>query len=262
MADRPLALVTGATAGIGAEYCRQLAARGYDLIGVARDGDRLRAFGAELAAAHGIAFESVVADLSADDGIAAVASVIAARPSLALLVNNAGFGTTGTLLAADPAGQRRMLTLHVDAVHRLTRAALPAMTQRRAGGIITVASVASFLASGGNVNYCATKTWQRVYMMGLAVELRGTGVAAQALCPGFTSTEFHDRMGFDQRGRTPAWMWYPASEVVATSLRALDAGGPVVVIPGLVYKLAVFLARHLPLWVVEKLSTVYRRDRG
>lgn len=262
MSDRPLALVTGASSGIGAEYCRQLAARGHDLLLVARDGDRLRTLGDELARAHGVTVTPLVADLTSDDGIATVERAIADRPELALLVNNAGFGTTGTLLSGDPMAQRRMLTLHVDAVHRLTVAALPAMKFRKRGGIVTVASVASFLASGGNVNYCATKTWQRVYTMGLAVELKGTGVRVQALCPGFTTTEFHQRMGFDQRGRTPGWMWYPAAEVVATSLRALDAGGPVVVIPGVVYKVAVFLARHLPLWVVERLSTVYRRDRG
>jgi hypothetical protein len=216
----------------------------------------------ELRARHGITFTPLVADLSADDGIAAVERAIAERPALSLLVNNAGFGTTGTLVSSDPAAQRRMLVLHVDAVHRLTRAALPGLLHRRAGGVITVASVASFLAAGGNVNYCATKTWQRVYMMGLAVELKGTGVRAQALCPGFTSTEFHDRMGFDQRGRTPAWMWMPAADVVRTSLDTLARGGPVVVIPGAVYKTLVFLARHLPLWLVERLSRTYRRDRG
>mgnify|MGYP002778307973 CR=1 FL=1 len=262
MPDRPLALVTGASSGIGAEYCRQLAARGHDLLVVARDGERLRAMGDALARAHGVTVTPVIADLTTDEGIALVERTIAAQPRLTVLVNNAGFGTTGTVLDGDPTAQRRMLTLHVDAVHRLTVAALPAMTARRQGAIVTVASVASFLASGGNVNYCATKTWQRVYMMGLGVELRGTGVRVQALCPGFTTTEFHQRMGFDQRGRTPAWLWYPADEVVATSLRALDAGGPVVVIPGVVYKIAVFLARHLPLRLVERLSTVYRRDRG
>ena len=261
MADRPLALVTGASAGIGAEFARQLAAAGHDLVLVARDVARLRALGAELTAAHGVTVEPLAADLTTEDGIATVEGAIAARPQLHLLVNNAGFGTKGTLAAADPAQQRAMLTLHVDCVHRLTRAALPGLTQRRRGGVITVASVASFLASGGNVNYCATKTWQRVYMQGLAAELAGTGVTVQALCPGFTVTEFHDRMGFDQRGRTPAWMWYPAAEVVRVSLSAFAAGGPVVVIPGFVYKVAVFLARHLPLFVVERLSTVYRRDR-
>ena len=261
MADRPLALVTGASSGIGAEYCRQLAASGHDLLIVARDGARLATLATELAAAHGVTVEPLVADLVTDEGIARVEQTIAARPALHLLVNNAGFGTKGTLLAADPAMQRAMLTLHVDCVHRLTRAALPGLVRRGRGGVITVASVASFLASGGNVNYCATKTWQRVHMQGLSVELRGTGVTVQALCPGFTVTEFHDRMGFDQRGRTPGWMWYPASFVVAESLRAFAAGGPVVVIPGIVYKLAVFLARHLPLGLVERLSGVYRRDR-
>ncbi|MCU0647916.1 MAG: SDR family oxidoreductase [Gemmatimonadaceae bacterium] len=255
---RPLALITGATAGIGAQFCRSLAARGYDLVGVARDGARLDALATELAPL-GATLTPLVADLSTDDGIARVESTLA-DGHVSLLVNNAGFGTTGTLVSADATQQRAMLTLHVEAVHRLTRAALPGMLAARRGGVIVVASVAGFLSSGGNVNYCATKTWQRVFVQGLHQELAGSGVHVQALCPGFTTTEFHARMGFDQRGRTPAWMWYPAEFVVRASLDAIARGGPVIVIPGAVYKAVVFLARHLPLWMVERLNGVYRRD--
>lgn len=256
--SRPLALVTGATAGIGAEFCRQLVARGYDVIGVARDAARLEAQAVELWSAGGT-LTPLAADLTTEDGIARVEGMLRDR-DVALLVNNAGFGSTGSLDVAAAAGQRQMLTLHVEAVHRLTVALLPRLRAARRGGIITVSSVAGFLTSGGNVNYCATKTWQRVYMQSLHQELAGSGVVVQALCPGFTHTEFHARMGFDQRGRTPGWMWYPASVVVRASLEAFARGGPVVVIPGFVYKCVVFLGRHLPLWAVQRLNRVYRRD--
>jgi uncharacterized protein len=257
-AARPLALVTGATAGIGAEYCRQLAARGYDIVGVARDAARLDALAVSLRPT-GATLTSLPADLTTDDGLSRVEQVLRGRP-VRLLINNAGFGTTGALDVTDAGQQRRMLTLHVEAVHRLTCAVLPQLKQARAGGVITVSSVAGFLTSGGNVNYCATKTWQRVYMQSLHQELEGTGVQVQALCPGFTYTEFHDRMGFDQAARAPGWMWYPAATVVGASLDAFARGGPVVVIPGALYKCVVFLGRHLPLWAVQRLNRVYRRD--
>jgi uncharacterized protein len=256
--SRPLALVTGATAGIGAEFCRQLATRGYDLIGVARDEPRLRALADNLRAL-GATLTPLAADLTTDEGISRVEASLREH-AVTLLVNNAGFGTTGALDVTDAGKQRQMLTLHVEAVHRLTRAILPQLKRARTGGVITVASVASFLTSGGNANYCATKSWQRVYMQSLHQELVGSGVHVQALCPGFTYTEFHDRMGFDQQARAPKWMWYSAAFVVSASLDAFSRNGPVVVIPGALYKGIVFLGRHLPLWLVQRLNRVYRRD--
>lgn len=253
-AARELALVTGASAGIGREFCRQLAVRGADLILVARDGERLRELAAELTAEHGVGAEVLVADLATDAGVEAVAARIAAAPELALLVNNAGFGTTGAVAHADPVEQERMVRLHVLAPLRLTQAALPAMLRQGAGGIINVSSVAGFLYSSGSANYCATKAYLTTLTEGLAVELAGTGVRAQALCPGFTRSEFHQRMGSGGVHGRPGFPWLSAESVVAASLAQLDRGGPTVCIPGLRYKLIVALLRLLPRRLIGGLS--------
>jgi short-subunit dehydrogenase len=260
MPTRPLALVTGASSGIGAVFARKLAARGYDLLLVARDAGRLAAMAEELAAL-GATATPVPADLASEAGLMATEAAMAAAGHLDLLVNNAGFGTTGPLRDAPLSAQDGMLQLHVIAVNRITHAALQLMVPRRRGDIITVSSVASFANSSGNVNYCATKAYQRSFCEGLAIECAPLGIRVQALCPGFTRTEFHQRMAFDQRGRAPEWMWMDADAVVETSLRQLEANGPVVCIPGAQYKAIVFLARHLPLWVKRLLTQrVYKRD--
>ncbi len=260
MNSRPLALVTGASSGLGAVFARKLARRGYDLLLVARDGARLSDLADELTAA-GAGAIPLAADLSTEAGLDAVAAAIASAKPLDLLVNNAGFGTKGALSDAPLDEQDRMLRLHVVAVNRLTQAALRLMKPARRGGIITVSSVASFANSSGNVNYCATKAYQRSFSEGLAIECERHGIRVQALCPGFTRTEFHDRMAFDQRGTAPAWMWMTADDVVETSLRQFEANGAVICIPGAQYKIIVFLARHLPLWVKRLLTQrVYKRD--
>jgi uncharacterized protein len=262
MQTRPIALVTGATAGIGRSYAQQLAARGYDLIPVARDGDRLTALAGELSAARGVTVTPLVADLATAAGIAAAASAIRAAGRLDLLVNNAGFGTRGVLADTDMQRQDEMLTLHVLAVNTLTRAALDVMVPAKHGGIITVASVASFVNGTGNANYCATKAYQRSFMEGVAMEVAPHGIRVQALCPGFTKSEFHQRMGDIPRLKgAGGWWWMTADEVVSISLTALDRGGPIVVVPGWQYKGLVFLARHIPLRIKQALTQrAYRRD--
>ncbi len=260
MTQRPLALVTGASSGIGAVFSRKLAQRGYDLLLVARDGARLSALATELATL-GASATVVVADLTADEGLAIVERAMLTAGRLDLLVNNAGFGTTGSFAASPIARQDSMLRLHVIAVSRLTHAALQLMKPARRGGIITVSSVASFVNSAGNVNYCATKAWQRSFSEGLSLEVEPHGIRVQALCPGFTHTEFHERMSFDQTKSAPPWMWLEAETVVETSLRQHDADGPVICVPGIQYKVLVFLARHIPVWIKRRLSQrVYTRE--
>jgi short-subunit dehydrogenase len=183
---RPRALVTGASAGIGRVFADRLAARGHDLIVVGRDAERLGALAGELGAAHGASVEVFPADLSRDDEITRLVQRVSAASPLAVLVNNAGFGTTGRLVTVPPEPQVAMLHLHTLAPMRVTQAALPAMVARGAGAVINVSSVASFLFSAGSVNYCATKAYLTVFSEGLAAELAGTGVRVQALCPGFT----------------------------------------------------------------------------
>ena len=255
---RLLAVVTGATAGIGREFCGQLAAKGYDLIIAARNAVRLEQLRQELEQRHGIEVEVFPADLTIDTDVSLLAERMSRSPRLALLVNNAGFGTRGNLANASPAVQEAMLRLHVVAPMRLSQAALPVLLETGRGGIINVSSVASFLYSAGNVNYCATKAYLTTFSEGLAAELAGTGVRIQALCPGFTHTEFHQRMDADVR-HLPGWMWLRASQVVGASLRALERGGPVVCVPGLRYKLIVLLLRLTPRGMLRGLATLRER---
>ncbi len=161
----------------------------------------------------------VIADLSTEEGIAAAERVIRESAHLELLVNNAGFGTMGRFWEASIESQQRMHEVHIIATMRLTHAALAAMVPRGRGGVISVSSVAAFGQSPGNVSYCATKAWINSFTEGLDMELRGLGspVKVQALCPGFTRTEFHQTLGMDT-GKIPAWLWMNADDVVATSL--------------------------------------------
>jgi hypothetical protein len=241
--EAPVALITGASSGIGSVFARKLAARGYDLILLARREERLRALAAELP----VKADVLIADLSREEGIAAAERAIRDCGRLELLVNNAGFGTLGRFRDADIEGQKRMHEVHVMATMRLTHAALAQMVPRGKGGVISVSSVAAFGHSIGNVSYCATKAWINSFTEGLDMELRAihSPVKVQALCPGFTVTEFHDTMGMDRR-KISGFFWLNADDVVGASLKAYDRG-KVIVIPGWKYKIVAFLGKHAPL---------------
>jgi len=241
----PLALITGASSGIGREFARQLASRGYDLLLVARRRERLESVAMELAAAHGVRTEIVAADLATEPGLLEVEARIANRiPDL--LVNNAGFGSRGTFVGTAIGGQEEMHRLHVLATLRLTHAALTGMVSRGTGAIVNVSSVAGFMAAPGSVSYCATKHWMNVFTEGIWMELLEgrSAVKIQALCPGFTVTEFHDRIAFD-RGAVPAALWLKAEFVVSESLRGLEKG-TLFVIPDWRYKAIVLAIGLLP----------------
>lgn len=240
-------------------FCERLAARGYDLLVVSRDGNRLEALKQELEQRSGIQVEVFPADLTIDNDVSMVMARIAQSPRLILLVNNAGFGTRGPLVSASPARQEAMLRLHTMAPMRLSQAALPVLLNNRRGGIINVSSVASFIFSANNVNYCATKAYLTSFSEGLAAELVGTGVRVQALCPGFTRSEFHQRMELDTVD-SPEWMWLSAGRVVDASLTCLARGWPVVCVPALRYKLLVQLLRVTPRWVISWVSRRHSKD--
>ena len=259
--SRGTALVTGATAGIGREFCHQLAARGYDLVLVARDEARLRELADTLARAHGIAAEVQAADLTLDDQVDRLVARIEGAPELSLLINNAGFGTTGYLADAPAGQQAAMVRLHVLTPLRLTRAALPGLLARRQGGIVNVSSVASFVYAAGTVNYGATKAYLTTFSEGLSAELRGTGVRVQALCPGFTRTEFHRRMG-PGAGDRPRLLWMSPQAVVSASLRQLERGGPVVCIPGIRYRVLLAVLRLVPRRLIGRLTGLRRPAEG
>lgn len=246
MAERLLAAITGASSGIGAMFARKLAARGYDLLLIARREDRLRALALELAAAYHVSAEPLAADLTLDADLERVAGRIRTAPNLGLLVNNAGFGARGYFFETDLASQQQMHRLHVLATVQLTHAALTNLVPRGTGGVINVASVAGFWVSPGSVSYCATKTWMNSFTEGVAMELaaRKSLVKVQAQCPGFTLSEFHDVLHMN-RSEIPKSLWMTADFVVSESLRAFDKG-KLFVVPCWRYKLIVALMRTLP----------------
>jgi len=222
------ALVTGPTAGIGKSFAHQLAGQGYDLVLVARDRGRLEAEAAELSTTYGVAVEVLPADLVDREQLATVEARLADpdRP-VDLLVNNAGFGLKKRFLDNPVDAEQAMLDVLVTAVMRLSHAALGAMAERGHGGVINVSSVASFLPRG---SYSAAKSWVNSFSEWAAYEYRDRGVTVTCLCPGFTKTEFHERMDVG-RGSAPDFMWLDADELVATALKD-HAKGKVWSIPG------------------------------
>ena len=236
----PTALVTGATAGIGAEFARQLAGRGYDLVLVARDVARLEAAKDTLSS---VAVEVLPADLVTDEGCATVAARLGLG-DVDLLINNAGIGAYQPFGTAPLEREESQLDLNVRAVLRLSHAAVRAMTERGSGRIVNVSSVAGFVPRGGNATYSASKAWVTMFSEALAVQLAGTGITVTAVCPGFTHTEFHQRAQADM-SHVPQRMWLDAKDVVREGLDDALAGKPVSV-PTRRYKALVTAARTLP----------------
>lgn len=236
------ALVTGGTAGLGAEFARQLAEQGHRVVLVARDAGRLAATAAELENRYGAATETIAADLTEDAGIAAVVARLSdpARP-VEILVNNAGIGLLRSFEDNDIAAERKHLKLHVEAAMELTHAALQGMLARRSGRIINVASVAAFLPRG---TYSAAKAWLLSFSRWANMAYAARGIRVTAVCPGFTHTEFHDRMGMD-KAVAPRWMWLEARQVVSEAL-ADNAKGKAVSIPSKRYKVLTSVSRVLP----------------
>ncbi len=255
---RGRALVTGATSGIGAAFARRLAADGYDLVLVARDAARLRARATELATAHNVAVEVLVADLSTDAGTAAVQRRLAdpAAP-VDLLVNNAGMSLNRSFLRTGVGDEDELLALNVRAVMRLTHAVLPGMVARGRVGVINVSSAAGFGAVMPGSTYPASKAWVTNFSESVAYAVRPFGVRVMALCPGYVRTEFHQRAGIDM-SRIPAWLWLDADRVVADALRSLERGKTVRVVDWR-YRVLVGLLRILPRRVVRLAS---RDTRG
>jgi len=241
----PLALVTGATAGLGAEFARQLADRAYDLVLVARDAARLRGMAAALPGAR---VEVLPADLSTDIGCTKVAERLE-RPDVDLLVNNAGLGLYAPFGAADLAAEEYQLDVNVRAVLRLTHAAVRSMTGRGSGLIVNVSSMAGFVPRAGNATYAASKAWVTSFSEGLGLQLAGSGVSVTAVCPGFVRTEFHQRAHADM-SHVPSRMWLSADQVVGEALDAAFAGRPLSV-PSRRYQAMYVASRALPRPVVR-----------
>lgn len=232
--ETKVALVTGASGGLGAEYVHQLAAKGWNLLIIARRFDLLNKLADEMRDKHGVKVEVFPADLSKPDGMNKAANRAVELENLDLLINNAGFGTWGRFEQVEWQKSLDMINLQVTAPARLIHAALPGMLKRNRGQIINISSVAAFFAGSGNVMYSATKACLKSISLSLAMELENTGVQVQCLCPGYTVTGFHDTseyQGFN-RSTIPDEWWMSAEEVVRISLDSLNDREHVVVIPG------------------------------
>jgi short-subunit dehydrogenase len=241
--SRPVALVTGASAGIGWEFALQLAARGYDLILVARRRERLDELAARVRAEHGVERAEVIAADLADPAAPGTVAVAVAQLGLAvdLLVNNAGFGTHGRFEKLDPARETEEINVNVASLVALTHAFLPGMLERGNGGVINVASTASFQPVPYMAVYGATKAFVCSFSEALHEEVRRRGVRVIALCPGPTATEFFGT-GHVLEPKAPI---RTAGDVVRTGLAAYDTATPVA-IDGLFNKLLIFFSRTLP----------------
>jgi short-subunit dehydrogenase len=256
------AVITGASSGIGAAFARKLAERGFDLVLVARRKERLDRLAAELATSRNVRADVFVADLADWQAVERLARHVADLPRLQLLVNNAGFGTMGCFVDGEVQPQLDMIRVHVLAAVRLARAVLPGMIERDGGGIINVSSIGAWLPVAGNAQYAATKTYLNTFSEAVADELRNTGVRVQALCPGFTYTEFHDvesMEGFD-RGAIPKRLWMSADKVVDYSLRKLP-GRRVIVIPGWRNRMLAFYMRTWWLKPIIRAVSRYKEER-
>jgi uncharacterized protein len=255
MSTTRVALITGATSGIGLEFAHQLAGRGHGLVLVARDPDRLAKVAEELRTTYAVEVEVLQADLTDRADLARVEQRLGADDHpVELLVNNAGFGLKGRFLDNDIDDEQLMLDVLVSAVLRLTHAALGPMVARGQGGIINVSSVAAFLPRG---TYAAAKAWVNSFGEWAASEYGPRGVTVTTLCPGFTRTEFHQRMGAS-RSSAPEYLWLEADFVVREALADFDKGRALSV-PGAQYKAIAGAARAVPSSVLRRFQSWGRR---
>jgi hypothetical protein len=242
------ALVTGATSGIGESFTRLLAAKGFNLVLVARDEVRLHERAAGLKQNYGAESVVIVADLATEAGCAKVEDYIRAN-EIEVLINNAGFGINNAFTMSDLAKEEEVLKVLVRTPMRLMHVALPAMKERNSGVVINVSSVASFIAGGA---YSASKAYLTVLSESLSTELSATNIKVSALCPGFTRTEFHQRGRMKMAG-LPNFMWLKSDVLVAKAWKDAISGKPVS-IPGWQYKTLVGIISLVPRAAVRRLG--------
>jgi short-subunit dehydrogenase len=256
----PRALVTGASAGIGAAFTERLARDGYDLVIVARDRERLETRAQQLRERCAVQVDVLPADLTEPSELHIVEDAVAGA-HLDLLVNNAGFGTMGRFAELDPEREEAEIRLNVIALVRLTRAVLPGMVRRKSGAIVNVSSLAALQPAPYNATYGATKAFVNSFTEALHEELRDTGVRVQALCPGFTRTEFQKRAGVDV-SRVPSMAWMSAEEVVDASLSGLRRG-ELVCVPGIANRMLSRLVSAVPRGITRRVTgALVRASQG
>lgn len=249
-----IALITGASAGIGASFAKLLASEGFDLVLVARDEERLQETADKLKIEYGVSSEVLRADLTNNNDLQAVEDRLASADNpIEVLINNAGFGIKSSFLSSEISAEQDLLDVLVRAPMRLMHAVLPGMKLRNRGAIINVSSVSSWITSG---TYSASKSYLTVLSESLHTELSNTNVQVMALCPGFTRTEFHQRAKMQMKG-LPGFMWLDSEAMVAKGWQDLRAGNALSV-PGWPYVILSTFARYGPRPMVRKLGVKVR----
>ena len=247
MNSKGTALITGATSGIGAEFARQLAAEGYNLIITGRRKNEIKHIAAEIGEKTGAEVQVIIAELSEDTGREKVLRAIRKTGDLKVLVNNAGFGNEGLFHETDFASHEMMLNVHNLALMKFAHAAVPVMLKNDGGSIINLASIAAKDIMPGQSIYCASKAFVITFSEVLHMELRAKGIKVQALCPGFTRTDFHDKMGYGSIQLPAAGFirWTTPDRVVKYSLKSL-AKNRVICVPGFLNRFSFRLPGLLP----------------
>lgn len=247
------AYITGASSGIGAAFARQLA-KDNDIVIIARGIERLNQLAEEIRSQTESKVEVIEADLTKTTDLKRVTKMVSTDENLSLLVNNAGYGTTGKFVDLKIDQEINQINLNIIALVRLTHAAMSNFKRRTEGSIINVASIAGFMAAPMNATYAATKAFVRNFTEALYKESKDSGIYLQTLCPGFTKTDFQARANFNE-SKVPGFLWMEADEVVKESLQALRDENPYC-IPGLANKSLTTLVDVLPKPLVQQIADI------
>jgi len=245
MTQRKTALITGATSGIGKAFAERLASMGYDLVITGRRKPLIESVAADLARKHGVKVRVIIAELSGEPGVRKVEKAIAGTERLAVLVNNAGYGFDGHFIKRAIGEHLALAEVLALAPIRLIHAALPGMIRRHEGAIINVSSLGAWAPAPINGVYGGAKAFINVFTESLHMEVRKLGIRVQALCPGFTATDFHRQMGVEEEMRKRRLYWMEPADVVNYSMKCLERG-KVICIPGLVNRLLRLVVLAVP----------------
>lgn len=256
---KKLAVITGASSGIGRSFAKKFASLGYDLILIARNKERLSALAKDVKGSYNSSAEILSHDLSDENQIKYIEKILTQKDNIDVLVNSAGFGLNEKFYKTPIEKSMAMIRVHIIAIVRLTRAVLPIMIKNDSGTIINVSSMGAFIMFPNNLIYSATKTFINTFSEHLKLELEDTNIIVQAICPSYTRTNFYNTPEFKglDLSAVPERLWYTPDKLVEISLNSLSKK-KVICIPGIINKLAVIFRKGLSRRVIKKLSKSQR----